>query len=99
MERNRSDVYRVTDCPIPMGLGNRHEGLDALLSLMGDHGLNFYWTEEDTDIGGKDGLIGRSDVVLVKVNAQWKYRGCTNSDMIRGLVQRILEHPDGSMAR
>jgi len=34
-------------------------------------------------------------VVLVKVNAQWKYRGCTNSDVVRGLVQRILEHPDG----
>ena len=40
-------------------------------------------------------MIGRSDVVLLKVNAQWKYRGCTNSDVARGLVQRILEHPDG----
>jgi hypothetical protein len=32
---------------------------------------------------------------LIKVNAQWKYRGCTNSDLVRGLIQRILEHPDG----
>ena len=40
-------------------------------------------------------MIAADDVVLIKVNAQWKYRGCTNSDVIRGLVQKILEHPDG----
>ena len=40
-------------------------------------------------------LLRAGDVVLLKVNAQWKYRGCTNSDVVRGLVQRILEHPDG----
>ena len=40
-------------------------------------------------------MIAADDVVLIKVNAQWKYRGCTNSDVIRGLVQRVLEHPDG----
>jgi hypothetical protein len=40
-------------------------------------------------------MIAADDVVLIKVNAQWKYRGCTNSDVIRGLVQKILAHPDG----
>jgi len=92
---NKSDVYRVTDCPVPNGLGNHHEGLDALLSLMANHDLKFYRTGEETSLGGKDGLIDKSDVVLIKVNAQWKYRGCTNSDVIRGVIQRILEHPDG----
>jgi hypothetical protein len=95
MERKKSDIYRITDCPISTGLGNHHEGLDALLNLMGNHGLKLHRTDKDTDIGGKDGLIDRSDVVLIKVNAQWKYRGCTNSDVIRGLIQRILDHPDG----
>ena len=95
MKSNKSDVYRVTNCPIPEGLGNHHDGLNALLNLMGNHGLKLYRTEEDIGIGGKEGLIGRSDVVLIKVNAQWKYRGCTNSDVIRGLIQKILEHPDG----
>jgi hypothetical protein len=95
MERNKSDIYRITDCPIPTGLGNHHEGLDTLLSLMSDYGLKFYRTGEDANLGGKDGLIDKSDVVLIKVNAQWKYRGCTNSDVIKGLIQRILEHPDG----
>ena len=95
MSVNKSEIYRVTNCPVPKGLGNHHEGLDALLSLMGSHGLKLHRTGRETDIGGKDGLIGKSDVVLVKVNAQWKYRGCTNSDVVRGLVQRVLEHPDG----
>ena len=39
-------------------------------------------------------MISSDDIVLIKVNAQWKYRGCTNTDLIRGLVQRILDHPD-----
>jgi hypothetical protein len=62
---------------------------------MASRGVKLYQTEGDTDLGGKDGLIKGSDVVLLKVNAQWKYRGCTNSDVIRGLIQRLLEHPDG----
>jgi uncharacterized protein (DUF362 family) len=95
MERNRSSIFRISDCPIPTGLKNHHEGIDALLSLMASHGLKLIQTERDTEIGGPDGLIEKSDIVLVKVNAQWKYRGCTNSDVVKGLIQRILEHPDG----
>jgi hypothetical protein len=95
MERKKSDIYMVTDCPIPKGSGNHHEGLDALLNLMGNYGLKLYKMDKDTDTGSKDGLIDRSDVVLIKVNAQWKYRGCTNSDVVKGLIQRILEHPEG----
>ena len=92
---NKSNIYRVTNCPIPTGEGNHHAGLDDLLSLMSDNGPKFYRTHKASDISGVDGCIGREDVVLIKVNAQWKYRGATNSDVIRGLIQRILEHPDG----
>jgi uncharacterized protein (DUF362 family) len=95
MKSNKSEIFSVTDCPIPSGKGNHHEGVDSLLTLMGQHGVEFYRTERGSEIGGPDGLIGEGDVVLVKVNAQWKYRGCTNSDVIRGLIQRVLEHPDG----
>jgi uncharacterized protein (DUF362 family) len=90
-----AEVFRVTDCPVPEGVDNHHEGVDALLGLMGRHGLKFYRTEGDAKIGGPSGLIDGSDIVLVKVNAQWKYRGCTNSDVVKGLIQRVLEHPDG----
>jgi len=40
-------------------------------------------------------MIEPDDVVLIKVNAQWKYRGCTNSDLIPGLIRAILDQPDG----
>lgn len=92
---NKSNLYRVTNCPIPTGEENYHQGLDTLLNLMSEDGLKLYQTDKATNLGGKDGLIDKNDIVLIKVNAQWKYKGCTNSDVIRGLIQRILEHPGG----
>jgi hypothetical protein len=77
------------------GGGNYHAGIDHLLHMMGNSGLKFYRSESETDLGGPSGMIRTDDVVLIKVNGQWKYRGCTNSDIIRGLIQRILDHPDG----
>ncbi len=75
--------------------GNHHQGVDALIALMAANGLGFYRSVLPGPENSADGLIAASDVVLLKVNAQWKYRGCTNSDLVRGLVQRILEHPEG----
>ena len=77
------------------GSGNKHIGVDCLLHLMGEHGLKFYRSAQETALSGSSGMIEHNDVVLIKVNAQWKYRGCTNSDFIRGLIQSILDHPDG----
>jgi hypothetical protein len=74
---------------------NSHIGLDSLLALMAANGLKFYRSSAGHPFAGTSGLIAAGDVVLIKVNAQWKYRGCTNSDLIRGLIQRILDHPDG----
>jgi hypothetical protein len=77
------------------GATNYHAGIENLVQLMGDHDLKFYRSAQLTDSSGPSGMIEANDVVLIKVNAQWKYRGCTNSDLIRGLIQRILDHPDG----
>ena len=77
------------------GHSNYHVGVESLLRLMGDQGLKFYRSSQETALSGPIGMIASNDVILIKVNAQWKYRGCTNSDLIRGLIQRILDHPDG----
>ncbi len=77
------------------GEGNYHVGMDYLLYLMGDQGLKIYRSVQEGPLSGPSGMIEANDVVLIKVNAQWKYRGSTNSDLIRGLIQRILDHPDG----
>jgi hypothetical protein len=89
-------VKYIPDYPFYSGGGgNDHVGVDALLRLMGDNGLKFYRSSQETALSGSSGMIESNDVVLIKVNAQWKYRGCTNSDLIRGLIQAILDHPDG----
>jgi len=94
-----NDLFRVKNIPDhpfseEMGL-NAHTGVECLLHLMGKKGLRFYRSEQQSSLSGPLGMIGSTDVVLIKVNAQWKYRGCTNSDLVRGLIQRILDHPDG----
>jgi hypothetical protein len=93
-----SDIFwikNIPDLPFYNGdLGRYHAGADALLYLMGEKGLKFYCSDRRTPLSGPQGLIGGQDIVLIKVNAQWKYRGCTNSDLVRGLIQRILDHPD-----
>jgi len=90
----KSQVLRIDGCPIHDG-ERRHAGLDAMLSLMSDSGLRLYRTDKSHRWGGPGGIIAHNDVVLVKVNCQWKFRGATNTDVVRGLVHRILEHPDG----
>ncbi len=94
----RSPIYRVQnipDQPFTSSNPNRHAGVDALLDLMARSGLPLYRSSSSGSLAGPYGLIAANDVVLIKVNAQWKYRGCTNSDVVRGLIQRLLEHPDG----
>lgn len=91
-----SDLFLVTDIPAPdFSSGDYHAGVDCLLHLLARHGLKLYRSAQEAPLAGPEGLISTDDVVLLKVNAQWKHRGCTNSDVVRGLIQRILEHPDG----
>lgn len=90
----KSTVFWVTDIPADM-TGNYHAGVDNLIDIMGASGFKLYKSPSETQTSGAFGMIATDDVVLIKVNAQWKYRGCTNSDLIRGLIQRILDHPDG----
>jgi len=82
-----SNVYAVN--------GRAYAHISELINLMGSHGLLFY---KSTTIGvnqGPDGLITREDVVLIKINEQWQYRGGTNTDVLKELIQAIVSHPDG----
>lgn len=44
-------------------------------------------------LGGIEKLIGSTDVVIVKVSAQWWNQGMTNVAAVKRLVERILERP------
>jgi hypothetical protein len=91
---SKSRIFRVELCPVHDSQ-LRHQGLDTLLDLLADCGLKFYRTDGVHPWGGSGGIIDANDVVLIKVNCQWKCRGTTNTDVLRGLIYRILQHPDG----
>ncbi|MEM1530740.1 MAG: DUF362 domain-containing protein [Candidatus Bathyarchaeia archaeon] len=71
------------------------EGILKIIDLMGEHGLLFYKSPEYGLNRGPNGLIARDEVVIIKVNSQWDERGGTNTDLVKALIQAILNHPDG----
>jgi uncharacterized protein (DUF362 family) len=87
------DVFLVNDARgiVPGGYG----GVDDLTSLMGTRGFKWHRSDFVTLTSGPDGMIGVDAVVILKVNAQWAERGGTNTDVLRGVIRRIVEHPDG----
>lgn len=91
-DSNSSSVFIVKDFPNPTGL--YHSGLDSLFSLMAQHGTYFYKSTKLLPWCDTSGIIGKDDVVLIKVNAEWPERGMTNTDILKGLVARIVTHPD-----
>ncbi|MDR0312800.1 MAG: DUF362 domain-containing protein [Treponema sp.] len=66
------------------------DGVKRLISSMQSRGLDFYKRATSPN-----GLIASTDVVLLEINCQWAERGGTNTDLIRSVIQAILDHPDG----
>ena len=91
---DKSQLFCVKDCPVHDGQ-LRHIGLDVLFNLLSSKGTKLYQTNKTHVWGGAQGIINAHDVVVIKVNCQWKCRGTTNTDVLRGLIYRILQHPDG----
>ncbi len=100
----RSTIFHVSDVPqsdwspanAPAADWQAtHVGVDALLDLMSENGLKLHRSQTSSPHGSPQGLISSHDVVLIKINAQWEERGMTNTDVVRGLIRRILDHPDG----
>jgi hypothetical protein len=77
----------------------KRSGLEDLIDLMGRHGFKFPIRVPSKPSYPDPGLIARDDVAMLKVNSQWKDRGMSNVDLLRGLVKRIVDHPTGSSAK
>lgn len=107
----KSDIFVVQDIPapryslaggtLPPGPSDqilRDAGIDALVSLMNRQGAPFFRIT-----GSSQGLVARDSVVVIKVNQQWVGDGDgegagrlgTNTDLLKGLIWRILNHPEG----
>lgn len=78
-----SDIFAVN------GTTGNDDAVTRLIALMNGHGQPFYAQNDSL------GIIGKDDVVIIKVNSQWDERGGTNSDLVKALVQAILDHPQG----
>lgn len=87
------DLYLVNHARGPSA--NRFGGIDDLASLMKSAGRPWHRASTGGPTAGPNGLIDRQAVVLIKVNAQWPQRGGTNTDVLRGIMRVIVEHPDG----
>lgn len=91
----QSTIFHLTGVPISTWETPYHPGLEALLVLMARNNLPLYQTAETSPLAGQNGLIAPTDVILLKVNSQWAERGMTSTDVVRGLIQRLLDHPAG----
>ena len=83
-----SSLFFVQNASGPSG--NMDAAFSTLLSLMQNESVYFYKTGSHTD-----GLIAKNDVVLIKVNAVGPERAGTNTDLVKSLIKKILNHPDG----
>ncbi len=90
----RSTVFRVTDCPVAP-IDDRFVGVDNLITLMGREGTKFYQSATESLTSGPTGILAADDTIVVKINYQWPERGGTNTDVLRGVIWRIVNHPDG----
>ncbi len=81
-----SDIFIVN--------GEEVAHINNLIDLMGTQNLTFYQTTLIDVNQGPNGLIASDDVVLLKNNCQWAKRGGTNTDMIKELIQAIINHPE-----
>ncbi len=89
----RPEVFHV---PYARGVEpGRFGGVDDLVALLGASGFKLHRSAMLAPSSGPDGLIDPDDVVIVKINAQWAQRGGTNTDVLRGVIRAIVEHPDG----
>jgi hypothetical protein len=107
----KSDIFVVKNIPapryslaggtLPAGPSNlvlRDAGIEALVSLMNKQGRPFFRT-----VSAPQGLVAQDSVVVIKPNCQWVGFGSnagagrlsTSTDLLKGLIWRILNHPEG----
>jgi hypothetical protein len=88
-----AEVFSTTNCP-QNPYGDRFLCVEDLLESMGAQGIKLHRSATTSLTAGPQGIIAPFDVVVIKINYQWPERGGTNTDLLRGLIRRIVEHPD-----
>jgi hypothetical protein len=63
---------------------------DTLLTMMEKKDIHLYQTATQPS-----GIVGADNIVIIKGNFQWTGKNTTSTDRIKGLIWKILQHPDG----
>jgi hypothetical protein len=94
LSESLTELRPASDIFVMQGTSGNDRGVAELIGLMGNHNLLFY----NSPIAGKNkgptGLIARDDTIIIKVNSQWDERGGTNTDLLKALIEVIVQHPD-----
>ena len=94
LSESLAELSPASDIFVLQGTSGNDRGVAELIDLMGNHNLLFY----NSPIAGKNkgptGLIARDDTIIIKVNSQWDERGGTNTDLLKALIEAIVQHPD-----
>jgi len=64
--------------------------IDTMLAMMEKKDIYFHKT-----VSHPNGIVGSNNVVILKGNFQWTKRNTTSTDRIKGVIWKILNHPDG----
>jgi|GEM_PF-457769 len=94
IDEHISDNLETSSIYVVQNTTGYDDGIVRLFDLMNEYGVKLYKSENENDIKGIDGFIDDDDVVIIKINSQWNQRGGTNTDLIKQLVNAILNHPD-----
>ena len=89
-----SEAKPVSNIFVLSGTSGNDRGMTKLIDLMGKHGLLFYKSPLTVRNQGPAGLLACDDVIIIKINCQWDERGGTNTDLLKALIQAIVQHPD-----
>ena len=85
----------ASDIFILEGTSGNDRGVAELIDLMGNRNLLFYKSTIAGNNKGPTGIIASDDTIIIKVNCQWDERGGTNTDLLKALIEAIVQHPDG----
>ncbi|MCU0373615.1 MAG: DUF362 domain-containing protein, partial [Ignavibacteria bacterium] len=64
--------------------------IDTMLAMMQKKDIYFHKTALHPN-----GIVGSNNAVILKGNFQWTTRNTTSTDRIKGVIWKILNHPDG----
>lgn len=93
LESQNATAFPASEIYVVNGRAAAH--INTLIEHMGLNGVFFYQSNVTGANQAPEGLIAWNDVVLLKINSQWSERGGTNTDVLKELIQAIVDHPDG----